>query len=141
MYDWSWVQILHAFNNLVQDEAIVNIFEYFLSDCIMQVCFHKFEDQVQIFVVIGFKQIMKLNYILMFKLVEEHNFTIGPLGICRVLERIEYFFQGQSLACFLISYFPHVSVCSASNLLDKLVSVKDVGLNLICHSIKRVFEF
>ena len=60
---------------------------------------------------------MKLDYVGMVELVQEDDFAESALGIGGVLERIEYFLEGESLVGFFISYFPDVPVGSAAKLL------------------------
>jgi hypothetical protein len=61
------------------------------------------------------------------KLLEKDDLAVGSLGISRMLEGIEYFFEGQGLACFLISDFPNDTIGSAAYFFEDGVSFKDVG--------------
>jgi len=46
------MQIFHAFADLVHNVAIVQIFEDFLTNSVMEISFHEFEYKVEIFIVI-----------------------------------------------------------------------------------------
>ena len=79
---------------------------------------------------------MQFDDIFVFELGKEHDFAVGALCICGVLEGVEYFFEGENLASFLVWDFPDVTVGSASNFFEELILGENVGLYLICH--KRV---
>ena len=45
---------------------------------------------------------MQFDDIFVFELGKEHDFAVGALCICGVLEGVEYFFEGENLASFLV---------------------------------------
>ena len=47
MDDVGWMEILNAFDELIDDVTIVKIFEYFLSDGIVEIGFHELKNEVQ----------------------------------------------------------------------------------------------
>lgn len=54
MNNFTRVQILQSFSNLVDDKLDMDLFEYSFSNHIMQISLHKLEHQVYIFVIICF---------------------------------------------------------------------------------------
>jgi hypothetical protein len=57
------VQILNTIDYLISYESKMGIFQYLLTDSIMQIGLHEFEDQIQIFIVVRLEHIVKLYYI------------------------------------------------------------------------------
>lgn len=76
---------------------------------------------------------MKLDYVGMVELVQEDDFAESALGVGGVLERIEYFLEGEGLVGFFIGYFPDMPVGSAAQLLHQGVFPKDMVLYLFAH--------
>ncbi len=57
------MQILNTIDYLISYESKMGIFQYLLTDSIMQIGLHEFEDQIQIFIVVRLEHIVKLYYI------------------------------------------------------------------------------
>lgn len=51
----------------------------------------------------------------MIEFMQKNNLSIGSLGISRMLEGIEYFFEGQYLPSLSISYLPNMTVSPTAN--------------------------
>lgn len=111
------VQILHAPEYLVHDEAVMDILEYLLADGVVQICLHVLEDQVQVLVVVGTQDIVQLYYILVAQLMQVANLPVRALGVDRVLEGIEDLLQRKGRVTLTITHLPHVAVCSRTHLL------------------------
>ena len=67
----------------------------------------------------------------MLDLVEEHDLAVGALGVCGVLEGVEVLFECVDGFVFLVDYFPYNTIGPATDFLDNLVALKDVGFNFI----------
>lgn len=61
MNDRRGVEVLHALYDLIHNVSVVYVFEDFLSDSIVEICLHKLEYQVKVFVVVCFEHVMKLD--------------------------------------------------------------------------------
>lgn len=118
---FSGMHKLESFYELVENVSIVCILQYFLSDGIMQISFHVLKDQVKVFFVVSLYDVVKFDYVRMRKLVQKYDFSICSLCVCRMLEGVKYFFEGEGLAWFLISDFPHMAVGSASYFFEKII--------------------
>ena len=82
MDDIGIVKIVNGFGDLVDDV----FFMFFLknisfSDKSMKVNIHMFEDEVDIFVVVGFDYFLEVDDVGMFELLKKHNFAIDSLGV------------------------------------------------------------
>ncbi len=53
MNDVGLMKILNAFDELMDNVTIVKIFEYFLSDGVVEIGFHELKNKVQIFIIFG----------------------------------------------------------------------------------------
>jgi hypothetical protein len=80
----------------------------------MEVGFHELEDQVEVFVIVGFDDVVEFDDVGMVEFVEEDNFSVGALGIGGVLEGIEYFFECEGFPSFFIIDFPNMSICATT---------------------------
>jgi hypothetical protein len=85
------MQILQRLGNLIDDVFFVLLLEYVLPNNAVQVDLHVLEDKIDILVVLGSNDIVQFNYVLMIELLQEHDLSIGPLRICRVLESVKDF--------------------------------------------------
>lgn len=92
MNNVGFMQILNSLDQLIDNVTIVKIFEDFLADSIVEICFHEFEYQVQIFIVLGSNDSVKFDDVFVINLVEKDDFAVGTLSISGVLKGIEYFF-------------------------------------------------
>ena len=111
-----------------------------LLDNIVEIGLHVLEHQVDILIIFCPKYIVQLDDVGVFDIVQKGDLSEGSLGIGRVLESIEYFFQSYHSFCFLIDSFPNVSICSRSYLSYKFVSQQYVLLNLLGH-ILNIFKY
>ena len=137
------MKVFHAFDDLIENVSIVNVLQYFLSNRIVEIRFDKFENQIQIFVILSLEYVMELDDIIVFELRKEHDFAVGTLSVSGVLESIENLFKRKYLSSFFIWDLPDVSVGATSDFFEQLILCQDVRFYLICH--KRVekinFEF
>lgn len=90
----------------------------------MQISFHELENQVEILVILGTDDLVQLYDVRVIQLVQECDLPERALCIGRVLEGVEYLFEGQHLACALICHPPDVSVGSAADLLHQSVTLQ-----------------
>lgn len=70
----------------------------------------------------------------MLELLQEHDLAVRSLGVSRVLERIKNLLQSQRAVSLLVAHLPDVPVGPTTNLLQQLVTFKDVGLDFVLHS-------
>lgn len=117
------VHELEAFHELVENVPVVSIFEYFLSDSVVQIGFHELKHKIKILVILGFDDIVQLDDIGMVELMEEDNFPVGSLGVCGVLKGIKDFFECCELIGFFVSNFPYMSIGPASYFFDEIISL------------------
>lgn len=83
---------------------------------------------------------MEFDDIGMIKFVEEDNLSVGSLGICGMLESIEYFFECQSLISFFIGNLPDMPIGSTSYFLDKCVFFQHMIFDLFAHILQYFFQ-
>lgn len=122
MDDFGRVKVLHAPEYLVHDEAVVNIFEDLLPDCVVQVRLHILENEIEVLVVLSADHVVQLYYILMAELMQVADLPVGALGVDRVLEGIEYLLQRKGCVALAIAHLPHVPIRTRTNLLRQAVS-------------------
>ena len=58
----------------------------------MQICFHEFENQVEIFIILGSNNIMQFDEVGMIKFMQEYYLAKSSLCICGMLKSIKDFF-------------------------------------------------
>lgn len=101
------MQVFETAKQLVHDIPLMNILQYSCTDHMVQIRVHEFKYQVNIAVVVRFEHIEQFHNVLMAgKLLQEDDFSERALRICRILERIEYFFHRHHLLGLLIQCFP-----------------------------------
>ncbi len=59
----------------------------------MEIRLHELEYKIKIFIIIGLYNFVQFYYIWVIKLMEKYYLAICALGVNRMLEGIEYFFQ------------------------------------------------
>lgn len=114
MDDFCAMKEFYSFDDLVDDEPVMDVFEDFLTYGIMKISLHKLKNKIKILIILSLDNIMKLNYIRMVKLMQEYNLPKSTLSISGMLESIKYFLQSKSLVSFFIGDFPNMSVCSTT---------------------------
>lgn len=67
------------------------------------------------------------------QLVEQSDLTISPLSVCRVLKCVKNFLEGEDFARFNFSNFPDMSIRSAADFLEQIVSFQNMRLNSLRH--------
>lgn len=131
------MQVVYCFCDLVDNVLLVFFLQIcgfsVLSNESMEIDIHMLEEKVDIFVISGSDGLLEIDDIAVFQLPQEHDLSVGPLGICGIREGIEIFLQGLYCFCLPVDDFPHVPVCPTSNLFDKLEVFKDMRLNFISH--------
>ena len=110
MNDVGFMQVLNSFDQLINNVTIVEIFEDFLSNSIVEICFHELKDQVQIFIILGSNNSVQFYNIFTINLVKKDDFAIGTLSVSGVLKGIEYIFYSKEFTCFNLINFPDMSV-------------------------------
>ena len=111
------MQVLQGLSQLVDDKPHMHVLEYALADYVMEICFHEFEEQVDIFVVIGADSIMQLDDVGVLELLQNLDLPVGSLGISGVLKGIEDLLQSHHLLRPLVLHLPHVPVRARTHLL------------------------
>lgn len=89
MDDLARMQVLQRLRQLIDDKFDMNLFKNTLSDYIVQICFHEFEEQIYVLVILGSDSLVKLNYVLVIDLSQYLYLSIGALCIRGVLEGVE----------------------------------------------------
>ncbi len=97
MYESCCMQIMYSEQELIDDIFFMDLFECSFIDCVIEVCVHVLEDQIDVACGEGGKNLVEFDYVLMFDLFEDGDLTEGSLGISAVLEGLEYFFEGEEL--------------------------------------------
>lgn len=88
----------------------MDVLEDALCYHIMKVGFHELEYKVDIFVILGFYCLVQLYDVYVIGLLQDFDFSVGPLSISGVLKGIEYFLQCVYLLCDSVLNFPYVPV-------------------------------
>ena len=115
------MQIMDAFENLVEDEYLMHFLENIGAYNRMQVGFHELKNQVQILLVLRLHHPEQLYHIVILQAVKDLNLPVCALGIDGIPKCIEYFLQGVDFVCFFLPRLPYVPVGSASHLSKQLV--------------------
>lgn len=72
---------------------------------------------------------MQPHHIGVLQLLEKDDLSVGPLGVSRMLKRIEYLLEGQGLACFLVCHFPDDPVGPTPHLFENGISFKNMSFH------------
>ena len=109
----SRVHVLQAFQVLVDDVLLVDVFEDIGSDNSMQVSIHEVEDEVDIAIVLRANHILKPNNVLVTRqLLQKDDFTERALRICCILESVEILLQSDNLLGTLVNCLPDNTIGS-----------------------------
>ena len=139
--DFCGMQVFHAPEYLVHDEAVVDVLEDLLPDRVVQVRLHVLENEIEVLVVVGADHAVQLYYVLVAQLVQVADLPVGALGVDRVLEGVEYLLQGECCPALPLAHLPHVPVRPRTHLLRQAVASQNVALNLFCHFYISGFKF
>ena len=113
MQEVSRVHVLQAFQVLVDDVLLVDVFEDVGSDNSMQVSIHEIEDEVDIAIVLRANHILKPNNVLVTRqLLQKDDFTERALRICCILESVEILLQSDNLLGTLVNCLPDNTIGS-----------------------------
>lgn len=110
MDDVCRVQILHALEDLIHDEAVMDVLEDLLPDGVVQVGLHVLKNQIEILVIFGADDVEQLDYVVVIEFVQVADLSVGSLRVYGVLEGVEYFFESESGVGLAIRNFPDVTV-------------------------------
>lgn len=139
MYDIRVVEVQNGLGQLVNNVLFVSFLEMFviavLPDQRMQINVHVLEHQVDIFVVLCPDDVVDADDVLLFELFEEHDLTVGSLGVCGVREGVEVLFQRFDLFGLAVSHFPHYAIRPAADFLYRLVHGQHVRLYFVRHTL------
>ena len=95
---------------------------------------HEVKHEVNISVIFGSNHILKSDYIFMsIQLLEKHNFSEGPLRVCRVLKGIKVLLERDDLLSPLVYGLPHDTVGSFAQFLEDLVLLKHMRFDFFSH--------
>lgn len=92
----------------------------------MQIGLHELKQQVHVFIVVCADGIDQFDDVGMIKLFQDFYFPVGTLGVCGMLECIEYLLQRQNSLRRLLLNLPHVTVCPRAHLLEDVETAQDV---------------
>jgi hypothetical protein len=88
--DVGGVDVLEAFEDLVDDELFVDFFEDVAADDGVEVDFDELEDEVDVVGVLGFDDVEQPDDALVaLELVQEDHLAVGALGVRGVVEGVE----------------------------------------------------
>lgn len=107
----------------------MHVLEYSLADDVMQICFHEFEEQIDILIVVGANGIVELDDVGMLELLQNLDLAVGALGVGGVLEGVEDLLQSHHLLRPLVLHLPHVTVSARTHLLQHVEPTEDVALD------------
>lgn len=86
------VQVFKSFQHLINDVLLVYFFQDVCADDCVQVGLHLVEHAVDVLVIFSTDHIQETDDILVpVELLQEHDFSVGPLCVCSILEGIKYF--------------------------------------------------
>lgn len=129
------MQVIDGLRELIDDVLFVSLLQIgglavFANEGV-QIDIHMFKDQIDVLIILGSNGTFKINDIRMLQLSEEHDLSIGTLRISRVRKSIEVFLQSPHLFALTIDHLPNMTICTTADLLDHLVTLKDVRFYLI----------
>jgi len=87
------VQVLHALEDLIHDELVMDILENLLPDGVVEVCFHVLKDEIKVFVIFRTDDVQQFNDIVVVELMQVAYLAVGTLCVDGMLEGVEYFFS------------------------------------------------
>ena len=127
------VEVEEGLGHLVEDVLAVPLGEYVLADEGVEVDVHVLEDEVDVPVVFGPDDLLQFDDVGVAQLHQKHDFPVGPLGVGRVIKRIEVLLEGFHLFALLVGHFPDVAVSPAADLLDDVESGQNVRFYVLAH--------
>jgi hypothetical protein len=89
------VQVFEGDEDLVNDVTFMDLLEQALADHVVHVSLHVLEQEVDVAVVLGFVDFVEGDDVRMLQLFQDADLAVGSLGVGRVLECVEDFFQGE----------------------------------------------
>lgn len=110
MDQFSSVQILESFCDLIDDELLVLFLEDVLPNNSMQVHIHVLEDDIHILFIIRLEDSLHFDDVAVLELLEVADLSKRPLGVGCVLKCVEYFLQCHCLVGLFVAHFPHMSI-------------------------------
>ena len=109
------VHVLQAFQDLVDDVLLVDIFEDVGTDDSVKISVHEVEDEVNVTIVFSADYVLKANNVLVTsQLLQEDDLAERALRISGVLESVEVLLEGDNLFGALVDGLPHDTVRSLS---------------------------
>ena len=86
------MQVLHALEDLIHDELVMDILENLLPDGVVEVCFHVLKDEIKVFVIFRTDDVQQFDDIVVVELMQVAYLAVGTLCVDGMLEGVEYFF-------------------------------------------------
>ena len=112
------VHVLQAFEHLVDDILLVDLFQDVSPDDRVQVSIHEIKDKVNIPIILCSDHVLQPDDVLVAdKFLQEDNLTEGSLSVSGILEGVEVLLEGDNLLGALIDGFPDNTVRALSQLL------------------------
>jgi hypothetical protein len=111
------VEVVERFGHLVENVLAMSLCQNILANESVQINVHVLEYQVNIAVVLGADDLLQFYDVGVAELHEEHNLSVGALGIGGVIEGVEVLLESLDLFALLVDDLPHVAVCPAADLL------------------------
>ena len=109
------MHVLQAFQDLVDDVLLVDIFEDVGTDDSVKISVHKVEDEVNVTIVFSADYVLKANNVLVTsQLLQEDDLAERALRVSSVLESVEVLLEGDNLFGALVDGLPHDTVRSLS---------------------------
>lgn len=109
------MHVLQAFQDLVDDVLLVDIFEDVGTDDSVKISVHEVEDEVNVTIVFSADYVLKANNVLVTsQLLQEDDLAERALRISGVLESVEVLLEGDNLFGALVDGLPHDTVRSLS---------------------------
>ena len=109
------MHVLQAFQDLVDDVLLVDIFEDVGTDDSVKISVHEVEDEVNVTIVFSADYVLKANNVLVTsQLLQEDDLAERALRVSSVLESVEVLLEGDNLFGALVDGLPHDTVRSLS---------------------------
>ena len=129
----SRVEIGKGSQQLVANKADMPLLKNLFPDKRIQIGLNKFEDKVEVFIVLGPDAFVELDNILVIELGEDDQLPIGSLSICGILEGIEDLFEGNGSSGASIDGSPDKAIGSTSYEFFCLIKAKDMLFDFFAH--------
>ena len=121
------MQILQAFETLVDNILFMDVFQDIGTNDSMQVCVHEIEHQINVTIIFSPDNILQSDNVFMTsQFLQENDLTECPLSVSRILKGIEVLLERDYLLGPFVNSFPDDSISTFAKPFSNFVPICDM---------------